>query len=149
MSASRLDRLAVARAGLQDGTLSLVELVTREDVRLAPERLVYFAHWITPRVLPRRFDTRFFITVVPRDQEAVHCGIETTAGAWLAPTVALERFAAGTIKLMQPTEAVLRALAPFASVDEALAWARAKPIRTVNPTRDADGWAMNVEGDRW
>ncbi len=98
---------------------------------------------------PRRFDTRFFIAVVPRGQEAVHCGRETTAGAWLAPTVALEQFAAGTIKLMQPTEAVLRALAPFATTDEALAWARAKPIRTVNPTRVADQWALNVEGGRW
>jgi 8-oxo-dGTP pyrophosphatase MutT (NUDIX family) len=144
-----LDRLAEARAGLQGGTLSLVELVAREQVRLAPECLVYVAHWITPRVLPRRFDTRFFVAAVPPDQQAVHCGVETTAGAWYAPVEALEQCAAGAIKLMQPTEAVLRALAPFASVDEALAWARAKPIRTVNPSRVADRWVLNVEGDRW
>ena len=144
-----LDRLARARVGLQDGTLPLVELVAGEDVRLAPERLVYFAHWVTPRVLPRRFDTRFFVAVVPRDQEAVHCGVETTAGVWLSPAEALEQFAAGAIKLMQPTEAVLRALAPFATVDDALAWARSKPITTVNPTRQADRWVLNVEGNRW
>ena len=113
------------------------------------EALVEYARWITPELVAIRFDTRFFVAAVPRDQEAVHCGVETTAGAWLAPTVALERFAAGTIKLMQPTEAVLRALAPFATVDEALGWARAKPIRTVNPTWDADRWVLNVEGDAW
>ena len=144
-----LDRLARERAGLQDGTLSLVELVTRDDIRLAPERLVYVAHWITPRILPRRFDTRFFVTEVPRGQEAVHCGVETTAGAWYSPADALDQFAAGTIKLMQPTEAVLRALAPFGSTDDALAWARTKPIRTVNPTRVADRWVLNVEGNAW
>ena len=144
-----IDRLAEARGGLQDGTLPLVELVTREDVRLAPERLVYFAHWITPRVLPRRFDTRFFIAVAPPDQEAVHCGVETTAGTWLSPTDALARARAGEIKLMQPTEEVLRALARCRTADDALAWARAKPIRTVNPTREADRWMLNVEGDRW
>ena len=144
-----IDRLAEARAGLQDGTLSLVELVAREQVLLAPERLVYVAHWITPRVLPRRFDTRFFVAAVPPDQEAVHCGVETTAGAWYSPAGALEQFAAGAIKLMQPTEAVLRALAPFASADDVLAWACAKPIRTVNPTRVDDRWVLNVAGDRW
>ena len=144
-----LDRLSRARGGLQEGTLTLVDLVAREDVRLAPERLVYFAHWITPRVLPRRFDTRFFIAVVPPDQEAVHCGVETTAGAWLSPTDALAQARAGAIKLMQPTEEVLRALARCRTADDALAWARAKPIRTVNPTREADRWILNVEDDRW
>ena len=148
-SPSVLDRLGQARVGLQDGTLSLVDLVARERIRPAPERLVYLAHWITPRVLPRRFDTRFFIAAVPREQEAVHCGVETTAGAWLSPADALDQFKAGTIKLMQPTEAVLRALVPFGSTADALAWARAKPIRTVNPTREADRWILNVEGDAW
>ncbi len=144
-----LERLAVARLGLQDGTLALADLVAREDIRLAPERLVYFAHWITPRALPRRFDTCFFVAVVPPEQEAVHCGVETTAGAWLSPADALDRFAAGELKLMQPTEAILRALSAFASPEDAVDWARAKPIRTVNPTREADRWVLNVEGEAW
>jgi hypothetical protein len=31
-----------------------------EQLRLATDQLVYFAHWITPEERPIRFDTRFF-----------------------------------------------------------------------------------------
>jgi hypothetical protein len=35
-------------------------LIRAERLTLATDRLVYFAHWITPVVQPLRFDTRFF-----------------------------------------------------------------------------------------
>ena len=41
------------------------ELLRAEELFLRVERLVYWAHWITPSIVPRRFDTRFFLAPVP------------------------------------------------------------------------------------
>jgi 8-oxo-dGTP pyrophosphatase MutT (NUDIX family) len=137
------------RPALQAEHDSLAALVAREGIALAPERLIYFAHWVTPTSLPRRYDTRFFVATLPSDQEAVHCGVETTDGTWLAPADALARHARGDLALMQPTAAVLRALARFGTVDAALAWAGTKPVATVRPSWDGDRWALNVGPDAW
>jgi len=32
-----------------------------EDLTLRLDQLIYFAHWITPEIEPRRYDTRFFL----------------------------------------------------------------------------------------
>ena len=143
------DEVAAGRAALEAGTLGFVELVRDLDLVLRPERLVYFAHWITPRILPRRFDTRFFAVELPSGQEAIHCGVETTDGAWMTPSAALGRAAAGEIKLMQPTEAVLRAFARSGSAEDAIVWAASKEIRSVHPTHGPAGWSLNVAGDAW
>jgi len=147
--ASTIERLARARADIQAGRISFAAVVEAADVLLVPERLVHFAHWITPLASPRRFDTRFFAVAVPAEQDAVHCGVETTAGAWMPARDALTRAAQGSLTLMRPTEAVLKALAHFDSVPDALDWARSKQIRTVTPLREAGVWALNVEGDAW
>ena len=38
----------------------------------------------------KRFDTRFFVAVVPGDQVARHDDFETTESIWLSPREALE-----------------------------------------------------------
>ena len=45
-----------------------------EDLDLACDRLVPFAHWITPTFMPKRFDTHFFLVAAPPDHVAVHDG---------------------------------------------------------------------------
>ena len=58
-------RFAAYRDALQTGALSLWDVAAREGLALAPERLAYWAHWITPLSRPRRFNTRFFLAVMP------------------------------------------------------------------------------------
>src|SRR5207248_9720655 len=65
-------RFAVQRAAVASGALSLWELARREGLTLAPGALRYWAHWITPEGAPRRFDTRFFLALMPPRQEALH-----------------------------------------------------------------------------
>src|SRR5206468_3822499 len=45
-------------------------MIRAERLTLATDRLVYFAHWITPEEQPLRFDTRFFAAPAPAGQEA-------------------------------------------------------------------------------
>jgi hypothetical protein len=87
---------------------------------------VLFAHWVTPPIDTRQFDTRFFVTRVPANQWPAHDETETTHSAWLTPARALAQARGSEIVLPPPTWTTLRELEPFDSVDEALAWARTR-----------------------
>src|SRR4051812_31394866 len=65
-------RLTDCRQDLVAGALTMWELADREGLRLALDALAYFAHWVTPAIETRRFDTRFFIAVAPDNQAAAH-----------------------------------------------------------------------------
>ncbi len=54
-------------------------------VVLDPAQLHYFAHWITPSAEPRRYDTRFFVALLPEGQEPRFDAHETVDQAWVRP----------------------------------------------------------------
>lgn len=113
------------------------------------DRLVPHSRWITPVIEPRRYDARFLLAAVPADQQAEHDRLETTAGAWFAPAVALERERAGDIQLPPPTLRTLEALAAHDSVDAVLREARARRPRPILPVFHQLGEAMvlSLPGD--
>src|SRR5579864_470094 len=82
-------RFAAYRDALNVRTTTLSEVAYQEGLTLATDELVYWAHWITPEVSPKRFDTHFFLAAMPRGQEAVHDQLETTASLWITPEAAL------------------------------------------------------------
>lgn len=124
------ERLSAARREAQAGTLSLADLLAQLEVEPAFDRLVPFSHWVTPSLLNRRFDTRFFLAELPADQHALHCDIETTDGVWLAPSALL----AGDYELVFPTLQHVRRLSGFSTTAELLEFGRTKRILRVEPT---------------
>jgi 8-oxo-dGTP pyrophosphatase MutT (NUDIX family) len=56
-----------------------------ERLRLDPESLVYWAHWITPSAAAKRFDTRFFAARLPSEQVPAIDAIEATEMVWMTP----------------------------------------------------------------
>jgi 8-oxo-dGTP pyrophosphatase MutT (NUDIX family) len=126
------------------------ELSEEANVRLAPEVLEPFAHWVTPPVLePRRYDTRFFLARMPAGQEARADADETTALDWMTPAQAIARSRGREILLPPPTWTTLRRLERFGSIDEAFAWARACTIVRVQPDIAQHGGetVMTLPGD--
>jgi 8-oxo-dGTP pyrophosphatase MutT (NUDIX family) len=113
--------------------VTMAELATRQAFRLRLDALTLFAHWITPDVETRRFDTSFFFAVAPDVQEAVHDDHEATHGTWMHPAEALERCRAGEIALPPPTWTTLRTLSRLGSVEEAQAWARVQSAPPIQP----------------
>jgi 8-oxo-dGTP pyrophosphatase MutT (NUDIX family) len=99
---------------------SLVEMAHAENLMLATDRLGYFAHWITPEGMPKRFDTHFFVTTAPEEQQAAHDRLETSEGLWISPSEALARFERSEFPLVFATIYQLRELAAFSSTKEAL-----------------------------
>ncbi len=122
------------------------ELREEAAVDVAPERLVLFSHWITPPTEPRRYNTHFFLA--PGDEAATVSAdaFETHDAQWIAPSLALDRYAAGEMHLIYPTIKHLERLAALVTVDDALAYARTKPILTIMPDRaPSEGFIMPSE----
>lgn len=115
------------------------ELFEEAGVLLALDALVLFAHWVTPPIDTRRFDTWFFATGAPPRQAPAHDGGESTASAWIRPADALSRALGGDILLAPPTWATLRELERFASVEAVLVWARARRVGRREPVLDESG----------
>ena len=65
------------RKKLAKDEASIVDLVEAEDLELATDLMVPYAHWITPTFAPKRFDTWFFLAEAPEDQIALHDGSES------------------------------------------------------------------------
>ena len=132
-------RLDDYRRDLLAGTTAFADIIRREHLRLALDDLAYFAHWVTPEIETRRFDTRFFLARAPEGQTPVHDEGETSHSEWLAPLAAIEHCRAGRISLPPPTWTTLSMLAKFDSIDALFAWARGKPIPRVQPRFEKHG----------
>jgi 8-oxo-dGTP pyrophosphatase MutT (NUDIX family) len=128
------------RHEVHDSSLSLVELCRRDDLVLDLAGTHYVDHWITPVGEQRRFDTRFFLTEMPADQEPLHDERETVDSIWVRPAEALRMQQAGELMMMPPTMANLRFLAPHATAAAALAAGAAvdRPVCTLPKLRRDD-----------
>lgn len=127
------ERVRGYRQDVASAALPLEELAAREGLRLALDELVAFAHWVTPAIEIKRFDTRFFIARVPDGADPVHDNGETTDSEWMDPEDAVERCRRDEIALPPPTWTTLRTLATLSSADEAIAWARARRLVRIEP----------------
>jgi 8-oxo-dGTP pyrophosphatase MutT (NUDIX family) len=125
------------------------ELVIQGELELATDLLVPFAHWITPEIRPRRYDTYFFLAPAPDQQEALHDGHEAVASVWVSPTQAAADGAAKRVKMIFATRFNLEKLARSATRDAAFAAARVDTIVTVCPvyreTPDGLMWCIPIE----
>jgi 8-oxo-dGTP pyrophosphatase MutT (NUDIX family) len=137
------------RGVLERHELSMEELVRKEDLELACDLLVPFAHWITPEGMPKRFDTYFFIVRAPADQVAAHDGRELVGARWLTPAEALADADADRRSIIFPTRMNLAKLGRSCSADDAIAAARAQPVVTVLPriAQGAKGAVLRIPAE--
>lgn len=115
-------RLSALRNHLGSGACDLADVCRDFGLRLAVDRLFYIGHWLTPLGRAKRFDTRFFLAVLPAGQASAHDAVETVEQVWLTPAQALS--AEDTRRLMTPTRAMIEQIAAFADADSLLDWAR-------------------------
>ena len=127
---SKLTRLDGCRSEVHASPSVFASRLRDEGLKLATGRLFYFAHWITPEVLPIRFDARFFVAAAPAGQEASPDGKETVEARWISPQDALAEHQMDRLKLAPPTFHSLSELAGFRTVDEAVASTLSKRIET-------------------
>jgi len=137
VDAERLQQLEPWAARLHAGEVTMAEFVEAEDLELALDRLVYFAHWVTPPLIPKRFDTHFFLVPAPDDQVAVHDGSESVDSAWIKPSDAIAEADADRVRLVFATRMNLTKLGRSANTAAAIAAARGSEVVTVSPTLES------------
>jgi 8-oxo-dGTP pyrophosphatase MutT (NUDIX family) len=104
------DRLAV-----QNRELTMTGLLHRRGLRLRDDLLFPWSRWVTPEFEPRRFDTWFFVALLPEAQSARDVSGEADRTAWIDPR------AAHGLAMLPPTRSTLADLAAYRSVAEVAA----------------------------
>ncbi len=118
------------------------ELLDEAGAALDLAALVPFARWLPHGVRHKVFDTRFYLARAPEDAAPLVDGNENVRVFWASARSVLEAADRGEAHIIFPTRRNLERLALLASFDEAVADARAHPVRTVTP------WIEQRGGER-
>jgi len=127
-------------------------LLQQQSLRLDTHLLAPWSRWITPvqpSVTNKRFDTRFFVAVLPDAQHPVHDNIEATDSVWLSPAEALSRYWAGGLPLAPPQIMTLVSLQSHTTTQSVLAHARQQtpPMILPEPFDEAGVRTLCYPGD--
>lgn len=114
-------------------------VLRRRRLHIQADLLVPIAHWITPEVETRRFDTRFLAAALPAGQDVDAHITETDSAHWMPPADALVEHRRGALAMLPPTVAVLADLAGQRSVGDALHWARTREVVPLLPRAQMSG----------
>ena len=130
-------------------TAAVRELQEEANVVITAGDLHPYAHWVTPEIEIRRYDTRFFLARMPDGQTAKHDEGETTALEWLSAREAIRRFERRELLLPPPTFTTIRQLAHRSSIEDVLAWAKTRRIARVMPgfIKTGDEVMLTLPGD--
>ena len=140
MSAREAECHAVRR-WVESGS-SFADAVRKAGLNLDFDALVMFARWVTPALLRRRFDARFYLARMPEGQSVMPQAGEVVDWRWISPARAL---AGGELPLVYATRAVLESVADAPDAETLLARARAlKEIPVVEPrlVQTEAGWEV-------
>ena len=96
----------------------LQQAAREHNWQLAFSKLQPWSHWITPELMERRFDTRFFIVEMPADQECQPDYLETTDGIWVGPHEGLAGNLSGRLPLSPPAVVTLQTLSGFTGLEK-------------------------------
>jgi 8-oxo-dGTP pyrophosphatase MutT (NUDIX family) len=136
-SAACVERLQERRPRVVDDAAEFVAMLEEHDLWLDAAAFVYWSHWITPSIEPKRFDTRFFAIAVPPDQPVSVDNSELTQHAWIRPADVHATLARGEIRLAPPTLYTLEDLAEcharHGGLDAMLEAERGRPAPPVMP----------------
>jgi len=126
-------------------TCAVRELAEEAGIEVEAEQLVPYSRWITPRVVPVRFDTRFYLALAPAHSPPQADGAETVEAGWFGPARALELHADDEMPLVFPTIKHLESLVPYENAGQALEAARRRVVRPVEPRVVGSGEDRRIE----
>jgi 8-oxo-dGTP pyrophosphatase MutT (NUDIX family) len=115
------------------------ELAEEARISLPADELIAYSRWITPKVVPIRFDTRFYLALAPAHSPPTPDGSETVDADWFQPQRALDMHAGGELPLVFPTIKHLESLLGFNNSAEALEAARSREVKAVEPEVVGEG----------
>ncbi|MER7331030.1 MULTISPECIES: NUDIX hydrolase [unclassified Micromonospora] len=91
------------RVALEQRRGGFADLLARRGLTLRSDLLLPWSRWITPEFEPRRFDTYFFVALLPEGQRTRDVSGEADHTLWIRPADALARAEAGELTMLPPT----------------------------------------------
>jgi glyoxylase-like metal-dependent hydrolase (beta-lactamase superfamily II)/8-oxo-dGTP pyrophosphatase MutT (NUDIX family) len=131
--------LVAARRRLIDEPGAFPAIASALDLRLRTDLLVPLSRWVTPPILERRFDARFFAAAAPEAAEVTLVGEEVVAHAWHRPIDALASMAVGELAMWLPTSTTLTQLRHVTSIEEVRERMAPRRLGSVAVSSVADG----------
>ena len=107
-----------ARSALVGGEADFLQVCEELDLTLRTDWLMPLSRWVTPPILPRRFDARFFAVALPAGARVSFEGDEVAGHAWMTPAAALAAMADDALAMWIPTSGTLQQLEWVTSVDQ-------------------------------
>lgn len=98
------------RRALVARDLSFADFLARRQLVLRSDLLGAWARWITPEFEARRYDTWFFVAVLPAGQRTRNASTEADRTVWTRPADAAAGYDRAEMLMMPPTISTLREL---------------------------------------
>lgn len=131
-----------ARIQLERHEYSFADFLNRNDLVLRADLLGAWSHWITPKFEPRRYDTRFFVAVLPEGQRIDSVNNEADHSLWSPLKDVLAAFDRGDATMLAPTAVTCRELSVESS-NTVLGASDGRQIRPIEPR------IVTVNGELW
>jgi 8-oxo-dGTP pyrophosphatase MutT (NUDIX family) len=110
------------------------ELAEETSIELGDvAEILPWSRWITPEVVPVRFDTHFLVALAPTHSPPKPDGVEVADADWFEPRAALDASEAGEMELVFPTVKNLETLLPYKRSEEVIEAARERTIEPILP----------------
>lgn len=122
------DDWEASRVALEQHRTGFAALLRERQLTLRSDLLLPWSRWITPEFEPRRFDTYFFLALLPAGQRTRDVSGEADHTMWIRPADALLRASAGELTMLPPTTVTLA---------QALAAGDLAGVTRASATRDA------------
>jgi 8-oxo-dGTP pyrophosphatase MutT (NUDIX family) len=145
----RQDRRGEGKNGFQAAarTTAVRELKEETGLALPAADLVPLARWTAPEVMPRRFDTWFFLAAAPQKRVQIDHS-EISGHRWMSPQAALQAHRAGRLPLFPPTWVTLHHLKGFRTAPNVLmAAAESLPFHYAPKVVQSEGVTCFIYGD--
>ncbi|MEU2614425.1 NUDIX hydrolase [Micromonospora sp. NPDC007271] len=97
------DDWETARQDLEARRTGFADLLAGRRLTLRSDLLLPWSRWITPEFEPRRFDTYFFVALLPEGQRTRDVSGEADHTLWIRPADALARAEDGELNMLPPT----------------------------------------------
>ena len=104
---------------LQKKKKTMTDILTKEKLYYAANKLKYFGRLITPALSPIRFDTQFFMCKLPPKQKINLFKDELKDALWGTPQKLLDLYKNHQIKIIFPQFSTLNRLKKFKTIQEA------------------------------
>ncbi|MFC7547263.1 NUDIX hydrolase [Plantactinospora sp. GCM10030261] len=124
----------VARVALAGHRAGFADLLRERRLTFRSDLLLPWSRWITPEFEPRRFDTYFFLALLPAGQRTRDVSGEADHTMWIRPADAVARVEAGELAMLPPTLVTLTQIAQSTDIDSLAAAAEQRdPAVPVTP----------------